>query len=269
MWHVNSWIVQNTTTEPHYQVIFDKEDFAYVGVTVVAQVNYSGVIEQKQGTYRDYIQLKDPVDKITYHGDTSVHLGNEVNASIRCNGSAPFSFCITVYSESDLDSGGVPSLISSWEEQCQYTLYSDKCSLEFKPTITKAGVYTLHVTARNDVSMMTHQVKLQVIGPSPSPSNPALIVVACVFIGFVVVSAVVISYNKDRKKIHIETADFNFHDPPVLPSYNASDSVMERVRYLYRKWTRRKTPDHMFVQMQYTCSEDNVQFSRYGSINFM
>lgn len=178
----------------------------------------------KTGVFRSSIEARTPVTEFNFTGSPWVTAGTMLELKLHCDGSGPWHACWQVKP--------VPYNMTG-NETCpdsEKFIMTSECSFPIYWYFRGHGMHNLMAIVENGVSNKTLMILANIYDtPVQPPISVVVVPITCTLIGLVAVSMGLATFYTyvARKRVSVETADFDFNSPEEQLEYK---TFWERLR---------------------------------------
>ncbi|XP_075231572.1 uncharacterized protein LOC142330268 [Lycorma delicatula] len=175
--------------------------------------------DETYGYFKRKIQIRDPVQNVSFIGTNWLKQGDMLNLGVSCNGSGPFSKCVQMYP-------GEYHVIGN--ETCDNERFLSECKFSIVHYFKKAETYTLVIIVSNEVSKTITPVAVNIYEVTKHPQLSVIIVpVACSAVAVILIVFGIAYYIQSRNRYTVEVADFDFAQTTDMEYKTFSERLKE------------------------------------------
>jgi len=176
----------------------------------------------KTGVFRSEIESRTPITKFNYTGETWIKTGQLLEVTMECDGSGPWTGCWSTRQ--------VPYNMTG-NETCSsddIMILNGDCSFPIIWYFRQPGFHNILAIVDNKVSKRSQLILTNMYNSTMTPPISVVVIpVASGLVGLLGIGFGVITFFYCRRKVAIETADFDFNSPEEQLEYK---TFWERLR---------------------------------------
>jgi len=177
----------------------------------------------KTGVFRRKLESRTPITNFNKTGETLIKAGQMLELNLTCDGSGPWEICWSITAEVPYNSTG--------NETCgdyDAITLTDSCSYPVTWFFRESGNHDILAIVDNGVSHAVQVIYADMYNATHSPPISVVVVpISCSLMGIFGMAAGLITFYYCRRKVAVETADFDFNSPEEQLEYK---TFWERLR---------------------------------------
>ena len=188
-----------------------------------AQLRSNVAPSMKTGVFRTKLESRTPITNFNKTGEILIKAGQMLELNLTCDGSGPWQICWQITKEVPYNATG--------NETCgdyDVVTLTDSCSYPVTWFFRESGNHDILAVVDNGVSHVVQVIYAEMYNATHSPPISVVAVpITCSLLGFFGIGMGVITFYYCRKKVAVETADFDFNSPEEQLEYK---TFWERLR---------------------------------------